>query len=402
MQILVNAYKKLCNELNDIYKRDIYKHLESSHRIAGIVGGRGVGKTTYLLHFLNKNYKDSTKALYVSADNIYFSSNTLLGLAEEFINEYAGEILCIDEIHRYPNWAQELKNIYDTYKHLKIIFSGSSSINLIKQKYDLSRRAGLRQLPGFSFREFLEYKLGNKLPLLQLKDLTNPHKQFSQIANIPKIMGYFKSYLKTGYYPMAFELEKEEDTYEAIISIVDKIINNDIASYYNLKTPSFPIFKKLLYFIHTSKPSSINIHRLANSLGKDHSDTANYINMLYESGLLRFLLIDKHGHALVRNADKVYLHNTNLINAFSYSTGKEADVGTIREVFVISNLIDAGYKTFYSKEGDVACEDHIFEIGGKSKSTKQIKKNKHSYLVKDNVLYKDLKSIPLYMFGFVY
>lgn len=402
MENLIQDHKRLINELGEVYERNIYKDLESGHRVTGIIGARGVGKTTYILNYLKKNYGDSSRALYVSADDIYFSNNNLVDLAEEFVREYDGEILCIDEIHKYPEWSRELKNIYDKYRKLKVIFSGSSSIDLVKEKYDLSRRAALRYLPGLSFREYLEMRGKGKFPRLSLEEVvkgkSNKEKAIAKTSNLFPL---FKQYLKTGYYPFFKEYSRDKDMYESLEGVIDKIIHMDIASYYSLKTSTLSVFKKILYFIHTSPPSSVNINRIANSLKKDHSDTAKYLEMMRDSGLLRFLLVDKKGHALLRNTEKIYINNTNLVKALENTTGKESEEGGARELFVISSLEDASLKPFYSKVGDVSCADYTFEIGGRGKDFSQLKGKKNSYLVCDDILYREPGKIPIYLFGFL-
>ena len=403
MENLIQDYQRLINELEPIYERNIYKQLESNHRIVGIVGSRGIGKTTYLLHYLKKNYANSSQALYVSADDLYFAENKLSDLAEKFVDFYDGRILCIDEIHKYPNWSMELKNIYDKRRNLKIIFSGSSSIDLIKEKYDLSRRAVLRHLPGLSFREFLEMELEKKYPVLALSQIIKGESSsLKSIAKTPRILGLFQEYLKIGYYPLFKEFDNQRDMHEALEGVIDKVVHMDIASYYFLKTSTLPIFKKILYFVHTSPPSSININRIAKSLRKDHSDTANYLEMMRDAGLLRFLLIDKMGHTLIRNTEKVYLNNTNLAYAIERTTGKKINKGQLRELFFITALENAGLKPFYSKKGDVKCEDNIFEIGGASKDFSQIKNQKNAFVVCDDILFGDKNKIPLFHFGFLY
>lgn len=403
MENLIQDYRRSLNELGPVYERNVYKKLESDHRIVGIVGSRGIGKTTYMLHYLKKNYIDSSRALYVSADDLYFSHNKIVALAEKFIQQYDGRLLCVDEIHKYPNWPQELKNIYDKYRKLKIIFSGSSSIDLIKEKYDLSRRAVLRYLPGLSFREFLEMKHGGSYPILTLSEIIKKRViSFDAIAKTPRLLGLFQEYLKIGYYPLFREFKNYQDIYEALEGVIDKIIHMDIASYYSLKTSTLPVFRKILYFIHTSKPSSININRIAKSLGKDYTDVANYLEMMKESGLLRFLLIDKAGHALIRNIEKIYLNNTNLSYALENAIGKKAEKGQIRELFFITVLENAGLMPFYSKTGDIRCDDYIFEIGGAGKDFSQIKNQKNGYVVSDDVLFGDIRKIPLHLFGFLY
>lgn len=243
MKTLIRKYERLRIEHQNIYERDYYTSLESGFRIIGIIGNRGVGKTTYLFHYLNENYADSKQALYVSMDDIYFSKNSLIDLVETFIDEYDGKVLCIDEIHRYSNWSQELKNIYDMYhKKIKIIFSGSSAVNLIQQKYDLSRRATLKIMPGFSFREYLEFKQKIKLQPLSLEEVVKNRMIIDdEIVGIKRMQGVFKEYLRAGYYPFFSDFKNEYDIFDALNGSIDKMINIDIATYYSLKTETLPV-----------------------------------------------------------------------------------------------------------------------------------------------------------------
>lgn len=386
-----------------IYQRKIFSRFETSHRILGVVGLRGSGKTTFLLDHLTKNYPDSEQALFVSADQIYFRDNSLIDLARKFVYEKDGKMLYIDEIHRYPNWDQELKNIYDLYSDLKIIFSGSNAIDLIKQTHDLSRRAILEEMPALSFREYLEIKQIKKLPVVSLeKIIKNRSLLDDSIVGIPGLLGHFKNYLRSGEYPIFNSLEKEKDIFKALLGVIDKTIHVDIPACYEIKTSTLPVFKKILHFIHTSKPSRMNIHKLANSLKKNDENTLRYLNILADAGLLRFLLNDGVGHPFLRRPEKVFLANTSLAYALEYGLGKPAEIGANRELFVLNQMQNALLDPFYTKKGDIACKDYVFEIGGKNKTFKQIKDIKNGYLIKDEALFGDSKSIPLYMFGFLY
>lgn len=402
MEILFETYNRLLEEITPIYNRRFYDEFKMDHRLIGVVGGRGVGKTTFLLHYLRENYKGSGKALYISADHLYFSDNSMLELVDRFQKEYDGEIICIDEIHRYNNWNQELKNIYDSYPKMKIIFSGSSSLNVIKGKYDLSRRVIIKEMNGFSFREYLELKLKTDYPLFSIDEIVNKSASLSKkISTTPKLLGYFKKYLKSGYYPIFTELKDYKLYQQALIGVIDKTIYEDVSTYYSLKTRNLDAFRKILYFIATSTPGGLNINKLAKNLGKDHTTISEYLEMLRECGLLKYLLNDKRGHALVRNAEKIYLNNTNLVYVINDAIQKNVDKGMIRELFVINQLENKGHKAFYSNEGDIKCENYIFEIGGKGKGFKQIRNIKNSFLVKDDILSGSKNVLPLYLFGFL-
>lgn len=401
MQVLIETYHRLLREVKEPYIRSFYEKFKFDRRIVGIIGARGTGKTSFLLHYLKSHYADSEQALYVSADHIYFSENTLLGLVDQFYKEYAGELICIDEIHRYKNWNQELKNIYDSFPKIKILFSGSSSIDLVKAKYDLSRRAYLKKMVGFSFREFLEIKLSTKFPILTLEEIVNGNYA-KTLAAVPKLLKYLKQYLQEGFYPIFTELNTIEVYVDSLLNMIDKVVYEDISSFYLLKTQNLDTFKKIIYFVATSSPGGFSINKLSSSLQKDHTTVSAYLEMLRESGLLRYLINNKRGHSLIRNAEKIYLNNTNLLYAINDSLGKETEIGLLRELFVLAHLEDAGYKVFYAERGDLQCNKHTFEIGGKTKNKKQIASVENAYLIKDDSLIATKDSIPLYLFGFLY
>jgi len=403
MQILRETYQRLLAETKDIYPRQFYKDFKMLGRLVGIIGARGVGKTTFLLHYLKKNYYHSDQALYVSADNLYFSEHSLLELTDQFYKEFNGQFLCIDEIHKYQNWNQELKNIYDSYPQMKIIFSGSSSLDLIHGYYDLSRRVFIKNIYGLSFREFLEIKLGKNLPVLKFEDIILRASSLSkQFSKLPKLIGYFKEYLQTGYYPIFLELKDRDAYMQSLMGIINKTIFEDISAFYSLKTNNLEAFKKIIYFIATSAPGKININKLAKSIKKDNATIADYLEMLRASGLLIYMMNNKKGHNLVRKAEKIYLNNTNLLQAINDNLGKDINIGASREIFIANQLLAAGQKIFYTEIGDIECGKYKLEVGGASKNNQQIKKTANTYLVKDDILIGNKKEIPLYLFGFLY
>lgn len=402
MDNLIQTYRRLLKEIIPAYYRNFYGNFKMDNRFIGVIGARGVGKTTFLLQYLREHYQDTEKGLYISGDNLYFADHTLLEIADQFVKLYGGKLLCIDEIHKYKNWNQELKNIFDSYPNLKVLFSGSSSIDLIKGKYDLSRRVILRQMYGFSFREYLELQTGNKYPVLTLKDIFDSTTGVDkEIGSTEKLLGHLHEYWKKGYYPTSNAISTYEAFRDTLIGVIDKTIYEDITSFYALKTENLDILKKLVYFFATSEPGSISINKLANSLGKDHATITEYVQILRDTGILRFLLIDKSGHALVRNAEKVYLDNTNLLYGINETIGKETHIGTVRELFTISSLEDCGHKVFYSKTGDISTAGYTLEIGGLRKSGHQVKNVPNPYILKDDILYSFSNIRPLYLFGFL-
>ncbi len=404
MKVLRQDHNNLINQLDHVFKRD-YFSLPKGDVFKGIIGQRGVGKTTFLLNYIKQNYGNSEQALYVSADNIYFSKNNLVNLVRDFVQEKDGELLCIDEIHKYDNWSQEIKNIYDLYHNkLELIFSGSSSINLTREKYDLSRRALLVEMFGFSFREWLEFVHKIKLPKLKLNDVLKAEKSkiVREIYKIPKIIGLFHEYCKSGYYPITIKHKNKNEYYDVLNAILDKTIFQDIATYHSLKTPTLNIIKKIIAYIATTPPSKVNAYNLSESVGRHHQKVAEYLNILSDASVLRYLISDGQGHKILSDAEKVYLDNTNLFYAISSEFGKQAHKGTVRELFVLNQLENAGINVMYSDKGDMIVKGNILEIGGRGKNWDQLEDVKKGYLVKDNTLYPEKGIIPIYLFGFLY
>jgi len=283
-----------------------------------------------------------------------------------------------------------------------VIFSVSSSLDLIKGQYDLSRRVNLQTIYGFSFREFLEIELKQRLLVITFNQLFNDTEDLSrELMKIPRLLGLQKEYFKKGYYPTYLEIADFKTYQQSLIQIIDKIIYEDMGVFYSLKTENIDSLKKMLYYFATSAPGSLNPNRLAQSLAKDHSTITGYIQMLRDTGLLRFLLIDKTGHALVRNAEKIYLDNSNLLYAINDAIGKPENIGLVRENFVISCLQNAGYIVSYSKKGDFEVGEKVLEIGGKNKDYSQLKEVTSGYIIADDILYPSAHTLPLYLFGFL-
>jgi len=384
-------------------KRFLFDKIDFNQRLIGVIGARGVGKTTLILQYLRENHYRNESALFLYADNYLFTSGDLFNLARDFYLKENGRLMCVDEIHRFPNWNQELKNIYDSFPEMKIIFSGSSSLNLTKGKNDLSRRGVMYHLPGLSFREYLLFKGVNNILPYSFNELRNDYKKIARdVFEIDGVYKHFADYSNAGYYPFCFETNNKNLYRQQINSIIDKIIYEDIAGYYKLKTESLIVFKQVLNFFATISPGEININKLAQTLDKNHETITNFLEMLNETELIRFLSSDKSGYGLIRKAKKMYLDNTDLAMALNFNLGKDFNIGTRRELFVLNQLQNAGMRVVYSSMGDFVVDGVVLEIGGRSKKFKQIAGVKNSFLVKDDVVVADDGVIPLILFGFLY
>lgn len=377
--------------------RDFIKRVDWTQRMIGIRGARGVGKTTLLLQYLRTTYGIGEKCFYVSADHLYFTLNQLYDLASQF-SKKGGEILVIDEVHRYPDWAIELKNMYDDLPDLKIIFTGSSLLQIQKAKADLSRRAVLYDMPGLSFREFLEFELNESFNKVSIDQLLEDHLLIaSELISRIKPLQFFDNYLEYGYYPFYLEgLNVFDQKLEATIQLVLEV---DIPQFMNMQISHIQLLKRLLQVIATSAPFKPNMVSLSERTGISINTLKAYLHYLHLAHHVNLLQKPFIGINSLNKPAKIYLNNSNLMHALGSSL---VDPGSVRETFFYNQI--SQIETVYSaKSGDFMDEhNRIFEIGGRNKTKKQIAGIKDAYLVKDQIEVGSGKTIPLWLFGFLY
>lgn len=355
----------------------------------GIIGARGVGKTTMILQYI-KNNLDSKKALYVSADDMYFGENRLFDLADYFFKS-AGEYLFIDEIHKYADWSRELKNIYDSFPVLKIVFTGSSVLDILKGSADLSRRAIIYRLHGLSFREYLKIFHNYKAEVYSLKQIVNNDVKLTGITHP---LPLFNDYLKRGYYP--FGLENEMDL--RLGQIIVQTLETDIPQYANLNVGTSRKLKRLLSIIAASVPFKPNFSKISEIIGVSRNSLDDYFSYMEKAGLISQLRGEKSGIRGLGKVDKVYLDNTNII--FNL-VGDKSNIGNIRETFFF-NQMRLKNEVISSGKADFVIDNYTFEIGGKNKQQSQIEKDGKSFVVKDDIEFGYLNVIPLWAFGLNY
>lgn len=398
---LREIYRDLLADVVVDKHRYLYEQVDLNNRLVGIVGARGVGKTTLMLQLIKQKLPEDSRAFYVSADNIYFQQNLLFEFIDQLYRYENIDHFFIDEIHRYTNWNQELKNIYDSFPKVKVVFSGSSSIDLVKGSYDLSRRANLYHLQGLSFREYLNFFQDIDHPVIAFSDLiAHPEENASAISAIPKLLGHFQDYLSKGYYPY-FEGETQ-GYYEKLHQSIDKAIYQDVANFYQLKTQNLVYFKRILNFLASIPPGEISVNNLAKNLQIDNKTAHSYLEILAEIALIRIITVPEGGNKLLRLPTKIFIENTTLLTALNHYLGENLSVGTVRELFFIQSVANAKLPLFYSSIGDYVVDKHYFEIGGKNKDRSQLKGKDKAYLVKDGILHPSHHTLPLYLFGFLY
>ncbi len=398
---IIATYKRLIQHTNYTHHRYIYKEFNINNRLTGLIGPRGTGKTTLLIQYIKENLKIDD-CIYTSLDNIYFTQNNLIEFVNELYDIYGIRYFFFDETHKYPNWNQELKNLYDSYPDIKLIFSGSSSLDLIKGSYDLSRRGVIFRIGGMSFREYLLFNNIADIPSITFPELLENRSRYeNEIGSMKKILGYFNEYLGKGYYP--FILEDNQSYSQKIQRIIEKTIYEDISNYYKLKTENLISFKRIISYMATIPPGELNRNNIAKNIGLDNKTIQNYLDILQETGLIQFILKNKAGSNILKKTEKIFLDNTDIYRSTSEEIGFETPIGTLREIFFIKMLLNSGNKIHFSEIGDYQINNINFEIGGKNKDLKQIKNNlENSYLVKDDIITGSKYEIPLYLFGFLY
>jgi predicted AAA+ superfamily ATPase len=357
----------------------------------GIVGPRGVGKTTLVLQHIKDNHSASN-TLYVSMDDLYFAGHSLLETADKFHKD-GGKYLFIDEIHKYPEWSKTLKNLYDNYPDLKVVFTGSSVLDILKGSADLSRRAILLYLQGLSFREYLRLFRNITVPVLSLDDILS-HKS----NDLKDIIGYpvkfFKEYLQKGYFPFG----RDENYKIHLQQIITQTMESDIPLYANMNVATGRKLLKLLAVIANSVPFKPNFSGLSKVIEVSKNNLADYFYYIEKAGMIAQLREKTESYLVAGKVEKVYLDNTNL--AFCLSE-KEPDTGNLRET-VFFNQMRVNNKVYRSEKGDFNIGNLIFEVGGKNKGQKQISGSSNAFVVKDDIEFGYQNVLPLWAFGLNY
>lgn len=401
MQTLFEIQSILLNQHQPIYQRKVFTTFRFDNPINCIVGARGVGKTTFLIDFVKQQGALENRALYVSADNMFFLKNNLIDLVDTLHKETDVRLLCIDEIHKQAHWKQQIKNIADTYQNIKIIFTGSSQADLLQSRYDLSRRVIVYHLHGLSFREYLEMHYKREFPVLTLEEMTKNSHDISAKLQLPQAIKAFHDYLRVGYYPFFGLLRDETEKYQAIRNITQKVIYEDIAMLHSLKTGTLVTIENLYKFILGSAPGELNAYKLSSNLKKDFDSISNYLVYLRDAGLIRFLCSNKSGQAYLRNPEKMYPENSSLLYSAYLNVAEDNLIGKACETFALNQLQNAGLEVFFTEHGDFECQEMLLEIGGKNKSAMALKGFDNGWVFADGILAGFGKKLPLYWLGFL-
>jgi len=380
------------------FQRYLWKLVNWENRLNIITGARGVGKTTLLLQYIRENLAHKPdEVIFVNLDDLFFSRNTLIDFADEFVKR-GGKHLFIDEIHKYGNWSQEVKNIYDYFPGLRVNITGSSALDIYKGQADLSRRAILYKMNGLSFREFIELKYGHRFPVLRLDEiLRNPMTAISMILEKIKPIKLFEEYLDSGYYP--FFTEGEAEYHTRLKQTVNHILDNDLPSVELIDYQAVLKLRKLVSILSEIVPYKPNISKLSEQIGVSRETLSKYLHLLERADLLMLLRTSTHGISKMNKPEKVYLNNPNLISSLASNMPQ---IGTVRETFFM-NQLQVVHHVQYSASGDFVVDNkYTFEIGGKNKTKKQIAGIDKAYIAADNIEFSSQNKIPIWLFGFLY
>jgi len=405
MQEIFSYSNSIIDTVQLDFKRYLFNQINWETRLVEILGSRGVGKTTLMLQKAKiLNTEKANQAVYISLDDKLMFKHSIVDVAEELV-KYGVQYLFLDEVHKYPSkmkdydWSAEIKNSYDRFPNLKIVYSGSSILKIYKGQGDLSRRKSSYRLAGLSFREYLGLNGVVSFKKIILSDLLERHQEISSaITKEIKVIPLFKEYLKTGYFP--FYNEDPSSYYNRLNSILNVIIETDIPAVSSITFETSLKLKKLLAVIASTVPYVPNLINLRNELFvTDQRTLLKYIDFLEKAEVITTLSQKARGNKILQKPDKIYLGNTNYFYALNMM-GEE--MGTIRETFFDTQL-NIEHQMRLPKTGDfLVDEKYTFEIGGKNKTSKQVKDIQNSYVVLDDIENGIFNQIPLWLFGFLY
>lgn len=398
MEKLIELFRKKMTGPLPVFERELERKINWNARLISVRGSRGTGKTTLFLQHIKKTFSNNlNKVLYVNLDNIYFSNNTLVELAEKFASR-GGTHLFIDEVHKYENWSKEIKNLYDDFPELHIAFTGSSLLEILNGRADLSRRTLVYELTGLSFREYLSLIKAHDFPIFTLEEILKNNEQISaEIASKIKPFEFFDDYLSFGYYP--YFLEGKDDYFNRLNETLNMILEVELPMLRGLEIAYIPRIKKLLAVIGESAPFIPNITQLAAKIGISRQTLLIYLKYLEDAKLINQLYKKSRGLSVLEKPEKILMENTNLIELFN---GENANTDSRRETFVLNQLLHS-HKVDFSEESDFFVDSkYTFEVGGKNKKRKQIQEIPDSYIIADDIEFGTDRQIPIWLLGFMY
>lgn len=401
MEILFERHDAYLSNVPMAYCRNLMKEIDWDARLVMIKGPKGVGKTTMLHQYIKKNFDVADRhVLYCSADTSYFATHTLAETADRFV-KLGGKYLFIDEVHKYKDWSREIKEIYDLYRDLHVVLSGSSLIQMNDGHADLSRRILEYDMPGLSYREFLRMDKGFEIEPLSLQSLLDsPNAYCNYVCTICRPLEHFRDYLRYGFYPFYFE--GKSSFYNRLENVINYMVDVELTKYRGIEVGNTRRLKALLQVITQMAPYEVDIAKLSRTIGISRPTIMRYLSHLDEAKLIRRLFTDLRNIGDLQKPDKIYLDNTNLLYALSNTS---PDVGTVRETFFASMAAASKHVVEYAgyRKGDFRIDgDIVIEVGGADKGFSQIAGHRNAYVAADDVETAAFNKIPLWAFGFLY
>lgn len=377
-------------------KRFLHQEIRWENRLIGIVGARGTGKTTLLLQHLKKHFK-SGQAVYLSLDDIYFTEHGLRDVVRLFHRQGFTHFF-LDEVHKYPGWSREIKNLYDFEPGVHIVFTGSSIIDVLQQEVDLSRRTVLYELPGLSFREYLALATGLPLPAFTLKDILHHHQELAdEVLGQVKPLQHFRSYLEHGYYP--FFAENLPTYHHRLRKVLRLVLESDLAFITGITTENIQKIHRLIYILASHVPFKPNVQKLSERVGLHRNTFTQYLHYLEKARIINMLGRGGRSISTLQKPDKIYLENTNLAYALAEN---KPEIGNIRETFFLNQVKPVAPVGLAPKGDFLVNGEWTFEVGGQKKGHRQISNVPHAFIAADDIERGAFSKIPLWLFGFLY
>lgn len=395
---IANQFNNKIKAVDLKFKRYLYNKIDWRARLIGIKGARGVGKSTLLLQYIKENFTDLQKVFYASLDDLWFNTHSLIDLIE-YLYTHGYTHVFLDEVHKYDNWSQNIKSIYDNYPQLHLVYTGSSMLEIDNSKVDLSRRQRLYTLNGLSFREYLDFEGIGTFNSVTIEDLTKSHLPIAmEITSKTRVLQHFDNYLKTGYYPFYKDSTSIDDYHSRLREVANVVIESDMPAVEDITYATMQKTKQLLMVIAPNVPLQPNISKLSQELEVTPSQCLKIIYMLDRAGLLLLLTKEQKDYKHLAKPGKIFLGNANLM----YSLSGMVNTGTCRETFFANQLSTSGQLTMPQKGDFMLDGKYLFEVGGSSKDFRQIANISDSFLAVDDIETGHLNRIPLWMFGLLY
>lgn len=393
---IVEFYHSKLSQVSLDFKRYLYPQINWDSSVIGIMGERGVGKTTMLLQRIKEKYANPDDTFYISLDHYWFGTHELQDLIKFMYKRGITEFY-IDEVHKYKGWSGILKTLVDELHDLRIVYTGSSLLEIDNAKVDMSRRQTPYTLKGMSFREYLEYDGSLKMNAVTLEELLSNHVPIAMdIVSKTKVLVAFDTYLHTGVYP--FYRDAGKDFLVRLKEVVDTVIESDLPAVEKITYDTVDKCKKLLMIIAENVPLQPNVDKLATSLGTTRDTLLKLLYKLDKAEILELLTVELKSYKKLVNPQKIYLGNTNLM----YALSPKIEIGTLRETFFIDQCASVGTVQMPPKGDFLVNGKYLFEVGGEGKTFDQIADIPNSYLAVDGIETGYGARIPLWMFGLLY